>query len=117
MWLSSGPQSARPAAETSQTRAAGSAGPTARPKTGGQVVVRGATLYCARQVERVRVQRDRGYGDVSDFEEIGRSFTAMLALLRTDADTTDDREGVLHRLMEDFLNQLLLLVPDTGALK
>lgn len=76
-----------------------------------------AFYYCARQVERVRVQRDRGYGVVSDFEEIGRCFTAMLALLRTNADTTDDREGVLHRLMEDFLNQLLLLVPDPGALK
>lgn len=76
-----------------------------------------AFYYCARQVERVRVQRDRGYGDVSDFEEIGRCFTAMLALLRTNAGTTDDREGVLHRLMEDFLNQLLLLVPDSAALK
>ncbi len=76
-----------------------------------------AFYYCARQVERVRVQRDRGYGDVSDLEEIGRCFTAMLALLRTEAGTTDDREGVLHRLMEDFLNQLLLLVPDSAALK
>ena len=76
-----------------------------------------AFYYCARQVERVRVQRDRGFGGVSDFDEIGRCFTAMLALVRTDADTTDDREGVLHRLMEDFLNQLLLLMPDPGALK
>lgn len=76
-----------------------------------------AFYYCARQIERVRLQRDRGYSDGSDFDEIGRCFTAMLALLRTDAGTTDDREGVLHRLMEDFLNQLLSLVPDPGALK
>jgi TIR domain len=75
-----------------------------------------AFYYCARQVERVRVQRDRGYGGPSDFDEIGKCFTAMLALLRTDAGTTDDREGVLHRLMEDFLNQLLLLVPNPAAL-
>lgn len=76
-----------------------------------------AFYYCARQIERVRLQRDRGSSDVSDFDEIRRCFTAMLALLRTDAGTTDDREGVLHRLMEDFLNQLLLLVPDSSALK
>jgi hypothetical protein len=75
-----------------------------------------AFYYCARQIERVRVQRERGYRDVSDFDEIGRCFTAMLALLRIGADTTDDREGVLHRLMEDFLNQLLLLAPDPNAL-
>ena len=76
-----------------------------------------AFYYCARQAERVRAQRDRGYGDVSDFEEIGRCFTAMLALLRMDSRTTDDREGVLHRLMDDFLNQLLSLVHDPGALR
>ena len=76
-----------------------------------------AFYYCARQIERVRLQRDRGSSDVSDFDEIARCFTAMLALLRTGAGTTDDREGVLHRLMEDFLNQLLSLVPDPSALK
>ena len=76
-----------------------------------------AFYYCARQVERVRLQRDRGYGIESDFEEIGSSFAAMLALLRTDEGTTDDREGILHRLMDDFLNQLLLLEPDPKMLK
>jgi hypothetical protein len=69
-----------------------------------------AFYYCARQIERVRLQRDRGSSDPSDFDEIGRCFAAMLALLRPDARTTDDREGVLHRSMEDFLNQLLSLV-------
>jgi TIR domain len=75
-----------------------------------------AFYYCARQIERVRLQRDRGFS-VSDFDEIGRCFNAMLALLRTDPGTTDDREGVLHRLMEDFLSQLLSLVPDPRALE
>lgn len=76
-----------------------------------------AFYYCARQIERLRLQRDRGSSDASDFDEIRRCFTAMLALLRTDSGTTDDREGVLHRLMEDFLNQLLSHVPDANALK
>ena len=76
-----------------------------------------AFYYCARQIERVRIERDRGFSDVSDFDEIGRSFTAMLALLRTDAGTPDDREGILHRLMDDFLNQLLSLVPDPRSMK
>jgi len=75
-----------------------------------------AFYYCARQIERVRLQRDRGHGEVSDLDEIRRCFTAMLALLRTDSGTTDDREGVLHRLMGDFVNQLLSLVPDANAL-
>ena len=75
-----------------------------------------AFYYCARQVERVRLKRERGYGLESDFDEIGSSFAAMLALLRTDEGTTDDREGILHRLMDDFLNQLLLLEPDPNVL-
>lgn len=75
-----------------------------------------AFYYCARQVERVRLRRERGYGAASDFEEIQRSFSAMLALIRNDQGTTDDREGILHRLMEDFLSQLLLLAPDPRAL-
>lgn len=75
-----------------------------------------AFYYCARQVERVRLERDRGYRDISDFDEIGKCFTAMLALLRSDAGTDDDREGVLHRLMDDFLRQLQLLAPDPAVL-
>jgi hypothetical protein len=70
-----------------------------------------------RQVERVRLQRDRRYELASDFEEIGSSLAVMLALLRSDEGTADDRESVLHRLMEDFLNQLLLLAPDPNVLK
>lgn len=71
--------------------------------------------YCARQVERVRLQKERGHGTVADFEEVHRSFEAMLALLRTDSRLPDDREGILHRLMEDFLGQLLLLAPDPNV--
>jgi len=76
-----------------------------------------AFYYCARQVERVRLQRDRGFSRVSDLDEVGTSFNAMLALLHSDAKTNDDREGVLHRLMEDFMIQLLLLMPEPNALK
>jgi hypothetical protein len=76
-----------------------------------------AFYYCARQVERVRLQRDRRDGQASDFEEIRSSFDTMLSLLRRDVATRDDREGVLHRLMEDFLDQLLLLAPDPNALE
>jgi hypothetical protein len=76
-----------------------------------------AFYYCARQVERARLQLERGYGTTSDFDEIGRTFSAMIALLRTDPEISDDREGVMHRLMDDFLNQLLLLVPDPAVLR
>jgi hypothetical protein len=79
-----------------------------------------AFTYCARQVERVRTTRDQleqGLAPMADFEEIGRCFTAMLALLRTDPALTDDREGVLHRLLDDFLEQLILLVPDPNLVK
>jgi TIR domain-containing protein len=72
-----------------------------------------AFYYCARQVERVRLERHQS---ASDFEEIRRSFDAMLALLRTEPEKEDDREGVLHRLMEDFLSQLMLLAPNPRAL-
>ena len=75
-----------------------------------------AFYYCARQIERVRIRRERGYSVLSDSEEIGRSFDAMFALLRKDTDIENDTEGILHRLMDDFLKQLLLLIPDPGAL-
>jgi hypothetical protein len=74
-----------------------------------------AFYYCARQVERVRLTRERG-SSLEDFAAIGTSFSAMLALLRTDPDKADDREGVLHMMLEDFLGQLLLLAPDPNAL-
>ena len=72
--------------------------------------------YCARQVESARRRKERGYADPSDFDAIGPCFAAMLAVLRTDAGTADDREGILHRLMDDFLHQLNLLEPVPGAL-
>jgi len=74
-----------------------------------------AFYYCARQIERVRLQRERGYGSTDDFKEIASSFSAMLALLRKDGDPSNDREGVLHTLLNDFLDQLLLLSPDPSA--
>ena len=75
-----------------------------------------AFYYCARQLERTRLKRERGHGSETDFEEIRESFSAMLTLLRTDGDVTDDREGVLHMLLNDFLEQLLLLSPDPDVL-
>jgi len=67
-------------------------------------------------VERARLQRDRGYLG-GDFEEIRSSFSAMLALLRKTGDADDDREGVLHMMLNDFLNQLVLLAPDPNVLQ
>jgi hypothetical protein len=40
----------------------------------------------------------------------------MLALLRK-GDASDDREGVLHDMVKDFLDQLLLLSPDPNVLQ
>jgi hypothetical protein len=76
-----------------------------------------AFYYCARQLERVRIQNDRGYSAIEDFKEIGSSFSAMLALLRRQGEAKDDREGVLHMMLDDFLKQLLLLSPDSSALQ
>lgn len=76
-----------------------------------------AFYYCARQVERIRIQRERGSVQAEDFEEIGQSFDAILKLLRVESEVQDDREGILHRLVEGFMDQLLLLVPDPNALK
>jgi hypothetical protein len=74
-----------------------------------------AFYYCARQLERVRLAKDGGSPD-REFGEIGRAFMALRTLLVDDGDAADDRDGVLHRLMDDFLEQLLLLVPDPRAL-
>jgi hypothetical protein len=41
----------------------------------------------------------------------------MLELLRVEAAVEDYREAILNRLMEDFLDQLLKLVPDEDALE
>jgi hypothetical protein len=76
-----------------------------------------AFYYCARQLERARIVKDRGYSAIEDFEEIRSSFSAMLALLRREGESDDDREGVLHMMMNDFLDQLLLLSPDPNALQ
>jgi hypothetical protein len=76
-----------------------------------------AFYYCARQVERIRIQRERGFALAEDFEEIGQCFDAILKLLRVESNVQDDREGILHRLVEGFMDQLLLLVPDPNALK
>jgi len=76
-----------------------------------------AFYYCTRQVERARILKDRGYSVEKDFEEICSSFSAMQALLRSEGETADDRNGVLHTMVEDFVKQLLLLSPDPNALQ
>jgi hypothetical protein len=76
-----------------------------------------AFYYCARQLERARILKDRGYFVIEDFEGIRSSFSAMLALLRKEGESDDDREGVLHMMLDDFLKQLLLLSPDQNALR
>jgi hypothetical protein len=76
-----------------------------------------AFYYCARQLERARILKDRGYFVIEDFEGIRSSFSAMLALLRKEGESDDDREGVLHMMLDDFVKQLLLLSPDQNALR
>jgi hypothetical protein len=71
--------------------------------------------YCARQVENRCRARD---GQPQDFSEIRTSFDGLLACLQSDPSLAkDDREGFLHRMVEDFLNQLESLVPDPGRIK
>ena len=73
-----------------------------------------AFYYCARQVERRRHQQSDESQD-QHWAEIRASFAGLLELLNADAPSADDdREGTLHRMVEDFLNQLELLAPDPG---
>lgn len=74
-----------------------------------------AFYYCVRQVELARRKRDGSFRGLADFEEVRESFTAMLALLRKNK-FDDDREGVLHSMVKDFLDQLLTLSPDPNVL-
>ena len=73
-----------------------------------------AYYYCARQVERRRHQQSDESQD-QHWGEIRASFAGLLERLNADAPSAaDDREGTLHRMVEDFLNQLELLAPDPG---
>ncbi len=72
--------------------------------------------FCARQVERVRKAKERGHALKADFDAIGPAFEEMNALLKKNASEADDREGILHRMMEDFLDELDALSPAPGRL-
>lgn len=76
-----------------------------------------AFYYCARQVERARRCAERGHSVLSDFEDIKPAFDAMLALASKNASETDDRDGALHMLIDDFLDELQRLAPDPGAVR
>ncbi len=76
-----------------------------------------AFYYCARQLECRRHVRD-GVGQEQDWNEIRESFTGLLQRIKSDDSTdADDREGILHMMVEDFLDQLNLLVPDPGIVQ
>jgi hypothetical protein len=70
--------------------------------------------YCARQVECRRLAQS---GDLTaqNFDSIRESFSALCELLGAGA--ADDREGILHRMVEDFQRELERLVPMPGAVR
>jgi hypothetical protein len=74
-----------------------------------------AFYYCARQVENKVRLRD---GQSRDFDEIRASFDSLQGYLQSDPSLSeDDREGHLHRMVDDFLNQLEALAPGPGVIK
>jgi hypothetical protein len=75
-------------------------------------VLQVAFYYCARQIEtRARARA----GQPHDFEEIRSSFASLQASLQSDPSlANDDREGFLHRMVDDFLKQLNSLAPYPG---
>lgn len=72
--------------------------------------------YCARQVEWRRHVL-AGEPQDRDLDEIRESFSTLRDRLSTDGSLgADDREGILHRMVEDFLDQLELLAPNPHVL-
>jgi hypothetical protein len=70
--------------------------------------------YCARQLECRRLAQ-AGELTEQSFDGIRESFSALCELLGAGA--ADDREGILHRMVEDFLVELERLVPMPGAVR
>lgn len=65
-----------------------------------------AFFYCARQLEGRRQYSEKTWDEIRD------SFSALLELLRAPiGETGADREGILHRMADDFLEQLELIAP------
>lgn len=73
-----------------------------------------AFYYCARQLELRRLAQAGELTDQS-FDAIQESFSALCKLLSAGA--TDDREGILHRMVKDFMDELERLVPMPGAIR
>jgi hypothetical protein len=70
--------------------------------------------YCARQLECRRLAQT-GELTAQNLDAIRESFSALCELLGAGA--ADDREGILHRMVEDFLHELEHLVPMPGAVR
>jgi len=70
--------------------------------------------YCARQIE---CRRFALAGELTqrNFDEIRESFSSLCHLLGAGAG--DDREGILHRMVEDFQVELEHLAPMPGAVR
>jgi hypothetical protein len=76
-----------------------------------------AFYYCARQLECRRHARG-GDPQEQDWKEIRESFNGLVGQLQAEKlSSSDDREGILHRMVEDFLDQLELLVPVPGRVR
>jgi len=71
-----------------------------------------AFFYCARQLEIRRQMLEGAPYPEKTWNEVRDSFSSLLELLRAPVgETGTDREGILHRMVEDFLDQLELLSP------
>lgn len=71
-----------------------------------------AFFYCARQLELRRQMLIHAPYSEKNWSEARDSFSALLELLRAPiGETGADREGILHRMVEDFLDQLELIAP------
>ena len=67
-----------------------------------------AFYYCARQTEYARLGRPG--------RELAPCFQAMLELVRPDDSVQTDEDGVLHRMADDFMHELLRLSPNPNML-
>jgi len=75
-----------------------------------------AFYYCARQVESRRLALHQQVSEQS-WTEIRDAFSALQSHLREDGRAEEyEREGTLHRMVEDFLDQLELLAPTPGRI-
>ena len=71
-----------------------------------------AFYYCARQLEDRRRALDGTTLPYREDNPVAVSFSALLKLLRAPVgEQSLDREGTLHRMVEDFLRELEMLAP------